>query len=105
MKTLLLLLARLLTAVARHLGPGDANAVIAENLLLKQQLLVINRARRRAPNLTPLGCQLSQVFTSHQNRDDFRAFWRLLDSSPDHLRLRRISKLGKSNKAIEIDFK
>ena len=54
MKILLLLLAHLLTAIARHLGPGGANAVIAENLLLKQQLLVINRARRRAPNLTTL---------------------------------------------------
>ncbi len=54
MKNLLLLLAHLLTAVARHLGPGGANAVIAENLLLKQQLLVISRARRRAPNLTAL---------------------------------------------------
>ncbi len=54
MKILLLLLAHLLTTVARHLGPGGANAVIAENLLLKQQLLVINRSRRRAPNLTAL---------------------------------------------------
>jgi hypothetical protein len=34
MKNLLLLLAYLLTAVARHLGPGGANAVIAENLLV-----------------------------------------------------------------------
>jgi hypothetical protein len=54
MKNLLLLLAHLLTTVARHLGLGGANAVIAENLLLKQQLLVISRARRRAPNLTAL---------------------------------------------------
>ena len=54
MKNLLLLLAHLLTAVARHLGPGGANTVIAEYLLLKQQLLVISRARRRAPNFTTL---------------------------------------------------
>ena len=54
MKNLLWLLAHLLTTVARHLGPGGANAVIAENLLLKQQLLVISRARRRAPNITAL---------------------------------------------------
>ena len=53
-KILLLLLAHLLTTVARHLGPGSANAVIAENLLLKQQLLVISRARQRAPNFTTL---------------------------------------------------
>jgi putative transposase len=54
MKILLLLLAHLLTTVARYLGTGSANAVIAENPLLKQQLLVINRAWRRAPNLTAL---------------------------------------------------
>ena len=54
MMILLLLLAHLLTAVARHLGPGGANAVIAENLLLKQQLLVFSRAWRRVSNLTAL---------------------------------------------------
>ncbi len=46
-----LLLVHLLTSVARLLGPGGAKAVIAENLLLKQQLMVLTRARRRAPNL------------------------------------------------------
>ena len=32
--------------------PGGVRAVIAENLLLKQQLIVLRRARQRAPNLT-----------------------------------------------------
>jgi len=32
--------------------PGGVRAVMAENLLLKQQLIVLRRARRRAPNLT-----------------------------------------------------
>jgi hypothetical protein len=54
MKILLLLLAHLLTAVARHLGPGGVKAVVADNLLLKQQLLVLNRSRQRAPNLSAL---------------------------------------------------
>ena len=31
--------------------PGGARAIVAENLLLKQQLLVIARTRQRAPNL------------------------------------------------------
>jgi hypothetical protein len=37
---------------AERCGPGGVRAVIAENLLLKQQLIVLRRARRRAPNLT-----------------------------------------------------
>jgi len=32
--------------------PGGVRAVIAENLLLKQQLIVLRRVRQRAPNLT-----------------------------------------------------
>src|SRR5436190_14645521 len=31
--------------------PGRVHAVVAESLLLKQQLLISSRARRRAPNL------------------------------------------------------
>jgi transposase InsO family protein len=37
---------------AKVCGPGGVRAVIAENLLLKQQRLVLRRARQRAPNLT-----------------------------------------------------
>ncbi|MGC1951678.1 MAG: integrase core domain-containing protein [Gammaproteobacteria bacterium] len=54
MKDLLILLAHLLTTVAKLLGPGGAKAVVAASLLMQQQLLIMNRARRRAPNLTAL---------------------------------------------------
>ena len=33
-------------------GAGGVRTVIAENLILKQQLIVLRRARQRAPNLT-----------------------------------------------------
>ena len=33
-------------------GPGGVRTVIAENLLLKQQLIVVRRPRQRAPRLT-----------------------------------------------------
>ena len=33
------------------LGTGGTRAVLAESILLKQQLLVLQRSRRRAPNL------------------------------------------------------
>ena len=54
MKVLLLMLAHLLTTLAKLLGPGGAKAIVADSLLMKQQLLSINRSRRREPNLTPI---------------------------------------------------
>ena len=52
MRNLLLTLLHLAVVAARLYRPGGVRAVIAENLLLKQQLIVLHRARRRAPNLT-----------------------------------------------------
>ena len=46
-------MANLLGMIARLLGPGGAKAIVAENLLLRQQLPVICRHRNRAPNLSP----------------------------------------------------
>ena len=54
MKDLLVLIAHLLTTIARLPGPGGTRAVVADNLVMKQQLLIMNRAWRRAPNLTTL---------------------------------------------------
>ena len=46
MKDLLILIAHLLTTVAKLLGPGGARSVVADSLLMKQQLWVIHRTRR-----------------------------------------------------------
>ncbi len=43
-----------MTTLAKLTGPGGAKAVVADSLLMKQQLLVINRSRKRAPNLSVL---------------------------------------------------
>ncbi len=48
------LVIHLLATVARLLGPGGARSVIAESLLVKHQLLILNRSRERAPNLRPV---------------------------------------------------
>src|SRR6202007_1334943 len=40
--------------LTKLLGLGGARQVVAESLLLKHQLLVSNRSRQRAPNLTML---------------------------------------------------
>ena len=52
MRDLLLLAIHLFVTIAKLLGPGGVRAVAAESLLLKQQLIVSNRSRQRAPNLT-----------------------------------------------------
>src|SRR6266496_6555459 len=51
MKDLFVELAHLLAAFATVLKPGRAKGLVAENLLVRQQLLVLRRSRRRAPNL------------------------------------------------------
>ena len=51
MKDLLLPLLHLAVTAAKLCRPGGVRAVIAENLLLKQQLIVLRRSRQRAPNL------------------------------------------------------
>jgi putative transposase len=54
MREVLILSVHLLVTVAKLLRPGGARAVAAESLLLKHQLLISNRSRKRAPNLTTL---------------------------------------------------
>ena len=54
MNLLFTLLAHVLRNVAILLQPGGSKSIIAENLLLKQQLLVLNRSRKGAPNLPPI---------------------------------------------------
>ncbi len=51
MRDLVVLFLHLLATVARLAGPGGARAVVAESVLVKHQLLILNRSRRRAPNL------------------------------------------------------
>ena len=67
MKDLLLTLLHLAVMTAKLCGPGGVRAVIAENLLLKQQLIVLRRGRRRAPSLTlsdRLLCGFGSLFLS-----------------------------------------
>ena len=51
MRDLTVLFLHLLATLARLAGPGGARSVVAESLLLKQQLLILNRSRKRSPNL------------------------------------------------------
>src|SRR3984893_14096725 len=51
MRDLILLLVHVVSTVLRVVQPGGVRAVIAESILTKHQLLILNRSRRRAPNL------------------------------------------------------
>ena len=52
MKDIIYLLFQLPITLAKLLRPGGGRAVIAENLILKQQLIIHSRSRQRAPNLS-----------------------------------------------------
>jgi putative transposase len=52
MRNLLALFIHLIATLARLLGPGGVRSIVAESLLLKHQLLIVNRSRQRAPNLS-----------------------------------------------------
>ena len=54
MRDLAILFIHLLATIAKLLCPGGGPAVVAESLLLKHQLVVLNRGRERAPNLRPI---------------------------------------------------
>jgi transposase InsO family protein len=54
MKTVLLLAVHLVVTLVKLARPGGIRAVIAETLVLKHQMMVSNRWRRRAPNLSTL---------------------------------------------------
>jgi hypothetical protein len=53
MRDLAVLLLHLLATVTRLAGPGGARSVVAESVLVKHQFLILNRSRRRSPNLRP----------------------------------------------------
>src|SRR5487761_2236442 len=52
MRDLLLLAVHLVVTLAKLARPGGVRSVIAESLLLKHQLIISRRSRRRAPPLT-----------------------------------------------------
>jgi putative transposase len=51
MRDLAVLLVHLLVTVFRLARPGGVRSVVAESVLVKHQLLILNRGRKRAPNL------------------------------------------------------
>ncbi|MCZ2079331.1 MAG: integrase core domain-containing protein [Bryobacterales bacterium] len=54
MRDVLALFAHVAFTLFRFCRPGGVRAVMAESVLLRHQLLIVNRGRQRAPNLRPL---------------------------------------------------
>ncbi len=70
MLDLAILLIHLIATIAKLMRPGGGRAVVAESLLLKHQLVVMNRGRERAPNLRTLDRVIAGlcVFLVHPGR-------------------------------------
>src|SRR5213078_2813331 len=51
MSNLVTLFIHFIATLARLLGPGGVRSLVAESLLLKHQILILNRSRKRSPNL------------------------------------------------------
>ena len=52
MRDFVILLVHLIVTLARLARPGGIRSVVAESILVRHQLLILNRSRKRAPNLT-----------------------------------------------------
>jgi putative transposase len=53
MRNVVVLFIHCIATLGRLLGPGGVRSIVAESLLLKHQLLIVNRSRQRSPNLSP----------------------------------------------------
>src|SRR6476660_7987043 len=51
MRDVVILFVHLIVTIVRLAGPGGLRSVVAESLLVKHQLRILNRGRKRAPNL------------------------------------------------------
>ena len=51
MRDFLVVLLHLIVTIVRLIKPGGYRSVVAESVLVRHQLLILNRGRKRAPNL------------------------------------------------------
>jgi len=54
MRDVVILLVHLITIILRIARPGGLRSVVAESVLMKHQLLIVNRSRRRARSVQKL---------------------------------------------------
>src|ERR1019366_2879512 len=63
MREILFLFVHVIATVVRLSGPGGLRSTIAETVLLRHQLLILNRGRKRAPNLCAADRILAGMYT------------------------------------------
>jgi hypothetical protein len=51
MRDFIILFIHVIVTMARLAGPGGLRSVVAESALIRHQVLILNRGRKRAPNL------------------------------------------------------
>ena len=71
MRKVFYILFHLLNTLAKLIRAGGSRTFIAENLLLKQQLIIHNRSRQRAPNLSTQDRTLLGFWSSFLNPKRF----------------------------------
>jgi putative transposase len=74
-RDLLLLAIRLLVIFAKLLRPGGVRALAAESGLFKRHLVISNRCRQRAPNLTTLDRFVLGLITQFVSPRRISNFW------------------------------
>jgi hypothetical protein len=67
MRDVVILFLHLIATVVRLARPGGPRSVAAESLLLKHQLQILNRGRKRAPNLRAAERFIAGLYTLFMN--------------------------------------
>src|SRR5215472_14428281 len=67
MRDVLFLFLHLIVTVVRLVRPGGLRSVVAESLLVKHQLCILNRGRKRAPNLSAAARIIAGLCTLFMN--------------------------------------
>src|SRR5215471_3134656 len=72
-----------IVTIVRLAQPGGLRAVVAESVLMRHQVLILNRGRKRAPNLRPLESDHRWiVHFTNPSRTCFSVGYRLKDLDP-----------------------
>src|SRR5947208_15209328 len=92
MREILVLLVHLISTVVRLARPGGLRAVVAESVLVRHQLLILNRGRKRAPNLH----NVRNVVTVGRFSGDYHlaGFGLLLRANEEQFQRSKIANVG-----------
>src|SRR6516164_8126743 len=63
MRDVVILFVHWIVTVVRLARPGGFRSVVAESVLVQHQLLILNRGRKRAPNLRPVDRSITGLCT------------------------------------------